>query len=51
MAAQPISKGDIFTEDNLTFKRPGTGLSPKFFKDILGKPAVRDFAADDFIDL
>ena len=46
-----ISKGDIFTEDNLTTKRPGTGVSPMLWRDIIGTAAGRDFDEDELIEL
>jgi N,N'-diacetyllegionaminate synthase len=49
VAACPIRKGELFTLDNLTVKRPGTGLSPMKFHEILGAIAVRDFEADELI--
>jgi N-acetylneuraminate synthase len=50
-AAQAIRAGDIFTEDNLTTKRPGTGISPMRWDEILGRPAPRDFREDELIEL
>ncbi len=46
-----ISKGEIFTEKNITTKRPGTGISPMRWKDVLGKTALKDFSTDDLIEL
>jgi len=37
-----IKKGDLFTEDNIRVIRPGYGMKPKFYKEILGKVAVAD---------
>ncbi|WP_420559182.1 N-acetylneuraminate synthase [Tepidicaulis sp.] len=51
VAARPIAEGELFTEDNLTVKRPGTGLSPLAFWSLLGKPAPRAFAPDELIGL
>lgn len=39
-----IKKGEIFTEENLTIKRPNLGLHPRFYKEILGKRATKDLA-------
>ncbi|WP_417464343.1 N-acetylneuraminate synthase [Kordiimonas sp.] len=51
VAAKPIVKGEIFSDDNLTAKRPGTGLSPMRWDEVVGRPAPRDFAEDDLIEL
>jgi len=51
VASKAISEGEELTEKNLTFKRPGTGLSPKYFYDILGKKATRSYKEDDFINV
>lgn len=49
VAAAPIYQGELFTEDNLTAKRPGTGLSPMLWDNLLGKSAKRDYQTDDMI--
>lgn len=46
-----IIKGEKFTESNLTTKRPGTGISPMAWNDIIGKKAERDFKEDELIEL
>ena len=46
-----ISKGEKFTEDNLTIKRPGDGISPMKWYDVLGQVAKRDFFEDERIEL
>ncbi len=46
-----IRKGDVLTEENLAAKRPGTGISPMRWFEILGTRAVRDFAEDELIEL
>ena len=46
-----IKKGEEFTEDNITVKRPGTGISPMKWFDTLGKKASRDFHKDELIEL
>lgn len=51
IAAINIKKGDVFTEKNLTTKRPGTGISPMNWKDVLGLRAIRDFSEDELIEL
>lgn len=49
IAKKDIKSGDIFSADNLTVKRPGKGLSPMKWDEILGKRASADYAADDII--
>ena len=49
VAARNIRAGEMFTEENLTAKRPGDGLSPVLWYDIIGRIADRDFTADDQI--
>jgi len=49
VAKQPIKKGDVFTEENLTVKRPGSGISPMLWDDIIGKIAFKDFEEDELI--
>ena len=49
VASGNIKKGEIFNNHNLTTKRPGTGLSPMIWEDLIGKKAIRDFAADELI--
>ncbi len=51
VAARAIAKGDMLTEENLAVKRPGGGLSPMKWKDIIGTCAVRDFQEDEMICL
>lgn len=51
VAAQPIAKGETFTAANLTTKRPGDGISPMRWYDVLGKTAKRDFEEDEKIEL
>ena len=50
IAARDIRKGEIFTEDNLTTKRPGNGISPMKWNEIIGKRACRDYTEDEMID-
>lgn len=51
VASTDIKKGDIFTPENLTVKRPGTGISPMQWDEVIGKEAKRDFEEDDLIEL
>ena len=46
-----IKKGEILNEDNLTTKRPSSGLCPMMWDNILGVPAKRDFQIDECIEL
>ena len=51
VAASRIEKGEIFTEQNLTVKRPGNGISPMQWLDVVGKTATRLYEPDDRIEL
>lgn len=51
VAGQPIKKGEIFTEKNITTKRPGTGISPMKWRQVLGQKATRDFIEDELIEV
>lgn len=46
-----IEPGELFTEDNLVTKRPGTGISPMQWDQVLGQKAKRKFSADELIEL
>ena len=46
-----IRKGETFTEQNITIKRPGNGISPMKWFEVLGKQAKRDFQEDELIEL
>lgn len=50
VAACPIRAGELFTELNLTAKRPGTGISPMLWDAWIGRKALRDFATDELIE-
>ena len=51
VAKTSITKGDRFTEFNITTKRPGVGLSPMKWDDVIGKVAYKDFDEDELIKL
>ena len=51
VAAKDIKKGETFTDDNITVKRPGTGISPMKWDGIIGKAAIKDFAENEFIEI
>ena len=51
IAARPINKGEVFTVENITTKRPGNGISPMRWYEVLGKKAIRDFKEDELIEL
>ena len=51
IASREIKAGELFTADNITTKRPGTGISPMQWDEVLGKVARRDFLADELIEL
>lgn len=51
VAAKVIAKDELFTEENLTTKRPGDGLSPMNWNNILGRRAMRAFEEDEKIEI
>lgn len=50
IAARDILKGKSIVKDDLTFKRPGSGISPDKIGSVLGKTAIMDIKADDILD-
>lgn len=51
IAAKDIKKGELLTEENLTVKRPGTGISPMRWEEIVGTKAIKDFSEEDLIEI
>jgi N,N'-diacetyllegionaminate synthase len=49
VAAKDIIKGEAFTEENLTIKRPGTGISPMRWDELIGQNASKNYKQDDLI--
>ena len=51
VARRNIAQGEIFSEENVTCKRPGSGISPMHWYEVLGRRAERDFGADELIEI
>lgn len=51
VAARAIKKGELFSTENLTVKRPGNGISPMNWYSVLGLAATKDFMEDDLIEI
>lgn len=51
VAATEIGKGELFTEENITVKRPGTGISPMLWESVVGNTAKKSYKPDDLIEL
>jgi N,N'-diacetyllegionaminate synthase len=51
VALNEIKKNEKFSNFNVTCKRPGTGISPLFFKNLIGKKSIKDFKKNDLITL
>lgn len=51
VAKNKIKQGEIFSNDNITAKRPGTGISPMKWDEVIGKVAKKDFVVDELITI
>lgn len=51
VAKRFIKKGEVFTEENITVKRPGNGISPMRWDEIIGKVANKDYKEDELIEI
>lgn len=51
IAKRDIKKDEAFTEDNITVKRPGNGINPMRWFEVIGQKATRDFQEDELIEL
>ncbi len=51
VAATDIRKGEVLTKENLAVKRPGTGISPMRWEEVIGTKAIRDFKEEEMIEL
>lgn len=51
VASKQIKMGEIFSTDNITTKRPGNGISPMKWYEVIGKSASRNFEVDEMIEL
>jgi N,N'-diacetyllegionaminate synthase len=51
VATRDIKRHEVFSDENLAVKRPGTGLNPMLWNKILGKKAKRDFKKDELIEI
>lgn len=51
VAARNITKGETLTEENITVKRPGTGITPMWWNEVVGTKAIRDFEEDELIEM
>jgi N,N'-diacetyllegionaminate synthase len=49
VALTEIKKGDTFSKENITVKRPGNGISPMHWDSVIGSKALMDFQIDDLI--
>jgi N,N'-diacetyllegionaminate synthase len=51
VASRGIRKGEVFSVENITAKRPGTGISPMRWDAVIDRHAPRDFSQDELIEL
>lgn len=51
VATRDIRKGEVLTEENITTKRPGNGISPMRWDSVIGTTAIRDFGYDELIEM
>lgn len=51
VAAKPISQGQVITKEDIDFKRPGSGVSPRDWRFVVGKTAKRDLSYDEIINM
>lgn len=51
VASQTIKAGEAFSAQNITAKRPGTGISPMRWDEVMGRKALRDFVPDELIEI
>jgi len=51
VARENILQGEVFSEKNLCVKRPGNGLSPSRWDEVMGQSSIRNFKADELIEL
>ncbi|MBX7045906.1 MAG: N-acetylneuraminate synthase [Ignavibacteria bacterium] len=51
LAAHDINEGEIFTDKNLIVKRPGNGINPMRWNEVVGRKAKRKFSKDELIEL
>jgi len=49
LASQVIKKGDTLTEENIVIKRPGNGMSPMKWDEVVGSVAIKDYQVDEII--
>ena len=51
VASRPIAAGEVFSSENITAKRPGTGISPMRWDEVIGRTASHDFHEDELVEL